>query len=220
MHSQRDLTVPWRHRRYWCGEDRRREANKQTHTVKKLTTTDSSPSPTMSFAISAVEVIGNMVRYLSLSDYIGPVVHSFMNDDADEQTEKNPPERNYTQVAVNEYTESGAENRTHDGYHAQYNLSQVDFNHTWEVLNDEGTQQVLSLIPFAQQAQHITLLGLYEPDELTKVKPGPQPEERFSVGRSLSVRELWRAEGVDVSKVTILHHKEERPGSYVEVKFL
>jgi hypothetical protein len=218
LRTQRDLTVSWQHRRYWCGNVLRRDSL-QAHNIKRLATSninshystsnnveivvnDTSNSSSLvsnnhSVTTSSVmpassQLEGDMVQYLTLIE--------------DTATAQNDPVEQ-TAVDVNrDVTQLSLDNR-------------VDFSRTREALDVDGIEQALSLIPNALHAQRITLLGLYEPDELTKVKPGPDPEERFSVGRSLSVREFWRSEGIDVSKVSILHHREDRPGRHVEVIF-
>jgi hypothetical protein len=214
LRTQRDLTVSWKQRRYWCSNVLRREAL-QEHNIKHLAPTDtssnsldvmetaqktSSPSPDSSndssdpaqgVVLASASSEDGMVQYITLNEYIDKAMY-------DEEQDSSGIDNNDSLVRTN---------------------NRVDFIRTWEVLDDNGTQQVLSLIQEARQAKRITLLGLYEPDELAKVKAGPEPEERFSVGRSLSVRERWREEGVDVSKVKILHHNEDQSGRHVKVSF-
>ncbi len=222
LRTQRDLTVPWRLRRYWCGNDTRRDSL-QAHNIRLLAAdtdhntdqgvvpsrTDATPvttfssssqlpprtasdtTPTVRLASAMVEP--EMVRYLSVN-HVADANLNTLN------------ERTASTLRLSDQVELPQD-------------AHVVFTRTREALDAEGIDQARSLIPAAQQARRVTLLGLYESDELTKVRPGPDPEERFSVGRSLSVRELWRSEGVDVSKVTILHHRENRPGQQVEVTF-
>ncbi|MEL0587558.1 MAG: hypothetical protein AAES65_22230 [Candidatus Thiodiazotropha sp. (ex. Lucinoma kazani)] len=91
----------------------------------------------------------------------------------------------------------------------------IPFAHNREVLGPVGTEQSLSLVSKVNDAHRVTLRGLYEQNEI--VDPTPLNRERFSVGRSLSVRKLWSEAGVDPAKVTILHHQNDRSGRTVEV---
>jgi hypothetical protein len=101
--------------------------------------------------------------------------------------------------------------------HRSISREEVRFARTREALGPRGKRQAQELIDKIKQARKVTLLGLYEPNEITGSSPQDLSHERFSVGRALSVLELWRAYGVDVSKVTILHHHPGRSGRLVEV---
>ena len=90
------------------------------------------------------------------------------------------------------------------------------FAATQEQLGEKGQAHSLALLPDIQAAQRVTLLGVFEDDELTG-EPGPLDRERFSVARALSVRDLWIKQGVDPEKLTILHHQDRLAGRYVEV---
>ncbi len=84
-----------------------------------------------------------------------------------------------------------------------------------EILGPKGRKQTHALIDSAQNARRVTLRGFLEEGEFSL--PKALDAERRSVGRSLSVRELWRASGVDTKIVSILHHIPQPQGRYVEV---
>lgn len=87
-----------------------------------------------------------------------------------------------------------------------------------EILGPQGRQKTRAIIDLAQNAQRVTLRGYLEEGEFSLADP--LDAERRSVGRSLSVRELWRTSGVDTGIVSILHHIPPLPqhqGRYVEV---
>jgi hypothetical protein len=84
-------------------------------------------------------------------------------------------------------------------------------------LGEKGLARSLALLPDIQAARRVTLLGVFEDDELTG-EPGPLDRERFSVARALSVRDLWIEQGVDPAKLIILHHQDRLAGRYVEVR--
>lgn len=91
----------------------------------------------------------------------------------------------------------------------------IHFARNREVLGPKGTEKSLLLIPAVKEAHRVTLRGIYEHTEITD--PTPLNQERFSVGRALSVRKLWSEHGVDPAKVSILHHRTDLSGRYVEV---
>lgn len=93
----------------------------------------------------------------------------------------------------------------------------IFFARNHEVLGPKGTEKSLSLIPAVKVARRVTLRGVYENTEI--VNPTLLNHERFSVGRALSIRKLWKEAGVDPVKVTILHHRTDLSGRYVEVIF-
>jgi len=215
-HTQRDLTVPWHRRRYWCGNDQRRSVLRDHNAATGLSGSDRHgdtdgpvpagtqappavplavpvPVPEQRTATASLDSDREMVRYLSLPEKGGP----FQGAQRDSGYEDVSPADSPT----------AADN------------AQVWFAETRATLGPQGTRQALSLLSVARGARRVTLLGLYRPDELAGVKRASQPGERFSVARSLAVRELWRSEGLDVSKVTILHHRKGRPGRQVEVTF-
>lgn len=99
-------------------------------------------------------------------------------------------------------------------------IVKIAFVENKELLDLAGINQSLSLIPTISEARRITLLGVYEQSEIdafSKLDTDPQKRERFSVGRALSIRKLWLQEGVDPSKIMIMHHRDHRSGRYVEI---
>lgn len=84
-----------------------------------------------------------------------------------------------------------------------------------EVLGPEGRKHARDLIQQVQSAQKVTLRGYLNDDEFMIIDA--LDAERRSVGRSLSVRALWRASDVNTEVVSILHHIPQRQGRYVEV---
>lgn len=215
LHTQRDLTVPWHRRRYWCGNDLRSSALRMHNVAMRSNGSDRHEDadepvakdtralpavppvatvPRQRLAAASLHTDREMVRYLSLPE-----------------TEVSSP--GTRSESAHEDVVSAAR------LPAAANNARVWFAKTRSALGPQGIRQALSLLSAARETRRVTLLGLYRPDELAGVGDASQPEERFSVARSLAVRELWRSEGMDVSKVTILHHREDRAGRHVEVTF-
>ncbi|MGD9171830.1 MAG: hypothetical protein PVI97_17545, partial [Candidatus Thiodiazotropha sp.] len=207
MRAQRDLTEAWKSRSYWCGNDKKRNFTMKPN-MRNLSPSSSKSGAGIESAMRAVRVsklrLQNLASTLKALQADMVYYHS-----VDDEQRQEVPEDN---------SRSAEANTTSENIEALDN-ERIHYAPNREVLGPKGKKKVISLMPAAKKARRISLLGLYEPKEIDALESGPQLEERFSVGRSLSVRELWRSEGIDVSKVTINHHKKNRLGRFVEVKF-
>ncbi|MEW8046503.1 MAG: hypothetical protein AB2805_08440 [Candidatus Thiodiazotropha sp.] len=220
LRTQRDLTIGWSMRRYWCGNDTRRSAL-SAHNVRMLSSSRilrnlkpaiSTHTPASTAPIKqAPRFDSSRIRKMASAE-ITPsppsgMVHIHAMPNTQDLVSPEPE-------VIRAETQNASKNvSVPSDTHVYYARNR-------EALGPKGREKVISLLPAAKAASHITLLGLYEAEEIKALVPGPQLEERFSVGRSLSVRELWRSKGVDVSKVTIRHHTKTRSGRFVEVNFL
>jgi len=93
----------------------------------------------------------------------------------------------------------------------------VWFTNEIEYLDSSNQHIALSLLPDAKLARKVILRGHIQPGEV--VSEDDIEFERFSVGRSLSIKKLFIEQGVDKSKIKILHFRNNPEGRYVEVKF-
>lgn len=201
--TQRDLSVDWLSRQYLCSHDERLAAlqsyNDGGHLlhrrkVKPLLADDTvidRATITPAMDVSPIPLkpspAHEMVQYHVVSQ----------------------PERQNTVQAQSSDKSSGIKS-----------VVKIPFDDNKDLLNQEGINHSLSLIPAVNDARRVTLLGVYEQaeiDEVSKLDTDPQQRERFSVGRALSIRKLWQEEGVDLSKVMIMHHRDHREGRYVEI---
>jgi hypothetical protein len=216
LRTQRDLTVAWSSRRYWCGNDTRRDALIE-HNVRMF-----SSARTTFNAISS-ETSNNQLHVspLKRTTYvISPhdrMVASTVNPSQPEMVRYLSVTKQDRDVSKKEAISTT--NTTQSVEQKKHDFIRIYFSRNREVLGPMGRKKVISLLSAVKEAKRITLLGLYDADEIEHTAGGPQHEEKFSVGRSLSVRELWRLNGMDISNVTILHHVDDRFGRYVEVTY-
>jgi hypothetical protein len=207
IRTQRNLTEAWESRSYWCGYGKRQNFSIKPN-MRKLSPGSTKAHAGIESAMRAVRVSKLRLQNLAstLKALESDMVHYHSVDD--EQRSEVPKDNSKSSGVCNTYENNEA-----------MGDERIHYARNREVLGPKAKEKVISLMPAVKKARRISLLGVYEPKEIDALEPGPQLEERFSVGRSLSVRELWRSEGIDVSKVTINHHKKNRLGRFVEVKF-
>jgi hypothetical protein len=217
--THRDLTIDWHTRRYLCVREGRRTAFLKAggwQLPKRINRPLLATYPTISLQPShqSQEIQAAVLSPLSGVDPTplqAPLTVVSANDDPGVLEVPTVPD-----VEV-------LEGPTGDKHGA---IAKTVFNDTqsvriWfapaqEQLGEKGLARSLALLPDIQAAQRVTLLGVFEDEELTG-EPGPLDRERFSVARALSVRDLWIEQGVDPAKLTILHHQDRLDGRYVEV---
>lgn len=187
--TQRDLTVEWSSREYLCSHEQRLNAL-QDHNAVMFHDTPHRSQPLAVRQVVPDQVITHQIEDKTPSPTLEKLqtVNREGTPECAESTQSVPPK----QTSIH-----------------------IPFAHNREVLGPVGTEQALSLVPAVNDAYRVTLRGIYEQSEIDD--PTPLTRERFSVGRALSVRKLWREAGVDPAKVTILHHRNDQSGRYVEV---
>jgi outer membrane protein OmpA-like peptidoglycan-associated protein len=118
--------------------------------------------------------------------------------------------------SVNEATKTGQIIRAEN--HAINNGSnKVGFANHREVLGPKGRLAIETIALAASNANHVRLRGFLAREE-TLAQLG-KTHEQFSVGRALSVKNQLIKHGITESKIIILHHKQVRPGAFVEIMF-
>ena len=196
--TQRDLTADWLSRQYLCSHDKRRAAL-QTYNDGGHYLQHRNVRPLLAENSAFDRKVVAPAANPSSSNEM--VQYHIVTPSVKQHTDKVP-----SRPSVKSVTKKS--------------VLKIPFDANQEVLNQEGIDQSLSLIPAVKDARRITLLGVYEQaeiDAVAKIDTAPQKRERFSVGRALSIRKLWEQGGVDLSKIMIIHHRDHRAGRYVEV---
>ncbi len=205
---QRDLSSTWRHREYWCNKSGR---------VIALNGRDEQ-------YVNLVRTVNNSTAKLSrLKTRLNSAVQQMNNEIGVEQKIKKikePVQLTPIPVELKE-THSKIKHKANTAYptHPFENptISKVWFAKNLEVLGPQGLKAAHTLITAANLAAKVTLRGYVKSSEVDG--DTSSDFERFSVGRSLSVKALFISKGVDLSKIKILHHKRSPEGRYVEVNF-
>jgi len=184
----RDLSVDWSLRHYWCGTSGKDSQGEKDKVM--------------------LAAIGRTRLHLAtLRERVNTVTRR--TEDAAMRIESHLNQQAVENKTVPHETPSdtGKINSTQPAH-------RIVFARGRENLGPKGRVQALGLIPVIRNARQVTLRGRLSDDEFPLASS--LDAERRSVGRSLSVRELWRSSGVDVD-VTILHHSPELSGKFVEV---
>jgi hypothetical protein len=186
--TERDLTVAWRAKRYLCTHENRPVALQQANEIV-------APHYSIKPLVKPQAVKG--------SAFITPAVATVptaVNEDVQ-----------YASLPL-----TGVPRVQSPKPHNKQ-IFRVWFPRNGQVLGPRGIEKTLAMIPAVTDAQHVTLLGVYEVTEIPNTASLSHGRERFAVGRALSVKKLWGREGVDLGKVKILHHQDSLSGQYVEV---
>ncbi|MEN8168120.1 MAG: hypothetical protein ABFR65_11670 [Pseudomonadota bacterium] len=188
--TERDLTVAWRAKRYLCTHENRRVALQQVNDGE---------------IVASHYSIKPLVKPQAVKEsaFITPAVATV-------------PTAVHEDVRYASLPLTGVP-RVQSPKPDNTQVFRVWFPRNGEVLGPRGIEKALAMIPAVTDAQHVTLLGVYEATEFPNTASLTHERERFSVGRALSVKKLWRREGVDLDKVKILHHQNHLSGRYVEV---
>ncbi len=188
--TERDLTVDWQAKRYLCSHEDRRVALQQVND-------------------------GEFVAYLTQNKPLAKKAtlkpSAFLIPAVATVTEP-------VQTSVESIRLSSVESpRVQTTIPDETQIFRVWFPKNHEVLGQQGMEKVLAMVPAITDARRVSLLGVYEADEIAQAMDAVFERERFSVGRALSVKDVWGRAGVALSKVKILHHQDSLAGRYVAV---
>ena len=215
--TQRDLTVPWASRRYWCRAEIQRDHSGSidpdwSHGTQhaKLDT-----SSTTWFGPDA-HALTPQTSKASDSAGVGQVLKTHIEiRSADEAMSRSPDievaevvevaaEENEPRVSVKERLQTQIPRNT-----------SIPFAKSRRVLDPSGRLKTEAFIQVAAEAESIDLQGFFTEDEI-KIDSANY-REILSVARALAVMQYWRKHGVDTSKVKILHHDPEVKARAVQV---
>ena len=201
----RDLSVDWSLRHYWCGSS---DADETINAQAEKNRLMLMAIERTRLRLAALRKQMNTVDHRA--DYVASKITPYLSQQTvmeSNATASHEPQRQ--QTSSNHTTALYADEMHSSNHH------RIVFAHGRETLGPKGHMQTLNLMPVVRNARRVTLRGQLTNGEFPLVNA--IAAEKRSVGRSLSVRELWRSSGIDVAAVTILHHSPEVSGRYVEV---
>ncbi len=225
--TQRDLTVLWVVRRYWCNDNEKtvpvRPIDQNTTAQKDIIYKALTPKPLL------VASADTGMEYLP--SYFGPDAAALEVDkpkakivvvDPKIQTPPKDGEQSYNKVESN--SDSAKEDRSQSAptfeqlaAAASKLPASIVFAKNLRVLGPQGRAATDSLIQQVKESDRVKIRGLLLPDEAKS--DSPTYREIISVGRALAVRAHWRKQGVDISHIKILHHDPKLHGRAVLVYF-
>ncbi len=214
---QRDLTVIWALRQYWCnitGQPTYRDSLSSTSKVLVASNTphiDIEASPTQNShwgpdnealepLVSAKEIPTSKPAKLLSSKTV--------------ETQPADLHAKPKIVVSNKSSELSFEKLARA---ASRLPASIIFAKNLRILGPEGRVATESLIDQVNAADIVKLRGLLLPEEATE--DSYTYREIMSVGRALAVRAHWRKQGVDISHIKILHHDARLHGRAVLVYF-
>jgi len=206
--TQRDLLSNWEHRKYWCTRSGRVISleNKSKEYIAIVKAVNKSNNALDKVNLKLENAIINKAIVKTKSIFI-PKVNTPINIISTNNTSspcilKEPKTKNVNSIIVN---------------HNEITSNEVWFSDKREYLDVDDKQIETSLFPNAMHANKIILQGHIEEGEV--YSKNDIDFEKFSVGRSLTVKKLLMEQGIDKSKIKILHYKFKPKGRYVEVNF-
>lgn len=224
--TQRNLTEPWMDRKYWCAQKNRKDAVKKHNHIIRLESIRQTRLDVLrvneSIKALVPETLVPAKKFTVKEKHNGQVKK--MQEKTTNKTSINKT-RATALVAKNiSINETPKKNNKRSGQiiraenHAISNGgNKVGFANHREVLGPKGRLAIEAIALAASNANHVRLRGFLAREE-TLVELG-KTHEQFSVGRALSVKNQLIKHGITESKITILHHRQIRPGAYVEIMF-
>jgi len=197
--TQRDLSVLWQLRQYWCGQkdskDRLQLVNDATVQIAKV---NQAYLAAINAEAEEQSIPGkklhqqNKRQKIKVIDVIEPE-NDATNQDLKPQTKSEKSTERSTVTA------------------------RIIFAKHLKVLGPQGRGQTSAMAQQVSKSKKVRIRGLILPDEV--LVDSTLYREKVSVGRALAVRKHWKEQGIDTSHVKILHHKSDLPGRIVEVYF-
>jgi hypothetical protein len=223
--TQRDLTIPWSLRQYWCGEEDRQDnlqdINDDVMNAKVIN--DLALNETY---LDEINNEGNSSQYVepkvetrNPASLKTPVLNreeilKRLKDDSKVDKRKaatDPVKKSIEVVAsIDKPIASKLNNEPIPS-------DTIVFARNLRVLGPEGRAATHAMINKVSGSGQVLLRGLILPDEV--LVDSNLYREQVSVGRALAVKKYWQEQGLDISHITILHHNPELTGRAVEVIF-
>jgi hypothetical protein len=226
--TQRDLTIPWARRQYWCGNEKRQEGLQDINNRSQV----NSKQNQLALNESYLDVINEEVNR---AQYDVPDLD--LDSDKSTTNEKAVPVLDRDETLKRLKGLNGSEAKSNDSVPTPQVIakkivlvgtnistksnsktkSSIYFAPNIRVLGPQGRESTHELIDQVIVAEKVLLRGLILPNEI--LVDSALYREKVSVGRALAVREYWQGQGVNTSHITILHHDPELNGRTVEVAF-
>ncbi len=229
--TQRDLTVLWVVRRYWCSDNEKtvpaRSTDQKTPTQKNIVFKALTPKPVL--VASADTAIEYSPSYFGPDAAVlgadKPKAKIVAVDPKTQMLALSPPkdgdqsfnESNSNSDSVREDSSKPFPTFEQLAVAASKLPASIVFAKNLRVLGPQGRAASDSLIQQVKEADLVKIRGLLLPDEAQS--DSPTYREIISVGRALAVRAHWRKQGLDISHIKILHHDPKLHGRAVLVYF-
>jgi len=214
---QRDLTVIWALRQYWCNITGQSTHTDSLNPTNKVLVTSNTPHVD-------IEVSPRQNSHWGPdSEALEPLVSANeipiskpIASRSIKTVETQPADVNVKPktVAANKSSELSFEKLARA---ASRLPASIVFARNLRVLGPKGRIATESLIDQVNAADTVKLRGLLLPEEATE--DSYTYREIISVGRALAVRQHWKRSGVNISHIKILHHDPDKQGRAVEVYF-
>ncbi len=233
--TQRNLTQPWAYRQYWCAEKNRKDAvKKHNHIIRLesirqtrlevLRVNESIKALVPKTLVPAKKFTVNEKQNLQVKKIQAKTINKTRATALVENNKSvnETPKKNNKRSGV--VAHGSAVNEPKDGqiiraenHDINIGSNKVGFANHREVLGPKGRLAIETIAIAASNASHVRLRGFLAREE-TLAQLG-KTHEQFSVGRALSVKNQLIKHGITESKITILHHRQIRPGAFVEIMF-
>ncbi len=200
---QRDLTLSWKLRQYWCApgqrQDQYQSANDEVMSQYKSKLD----------YVSAINAEAESMDNIQI-DY-QPPTQPIALPDSQSSSISSPP----VELVVEPVSDSSAiqVDIVSDTFSAS---DKIYFANNHFILGPQGREVTASLAESVAHAKKVLLRGLILPDEI--LVDSDLYREKVSVARALAVRKYWQDMGIDISHISILHHSPDLSGRYVEVR--
>ncbi|VAW60970.1 hypothetical protein MNBD_GAMMA08-311 [hydrothermal vent metagenome] len=221
--TQRDLSMPWKDREYWCAREERKKTLQHRNEIyaKERKNIEQTRAALKKTKKNLMMVIDEMGSSFDPSKRKINVAYNMKNIDKNDLINKVQlgslfiPKQTHNK-SIDIVEEKSTFLSIEDNKKTNPILKYVWFAEKTQVLGPKGHEYVKSLLSSLKNADHILLRGYMNNDEFQD--DDQLILERISVARSLSVRKVLHVEGgIDKSKIKILHHKQGTSGRYVEV---
>ncbi len=204
---ERDLSISWKQRKYWCAPDgyeqksvtkpmpAKAQINKnKSHNEKPEIQKNVSVTPNQQ-VINIVDVLRTLSKK-DLEAVLSKLVIAYKTQAALDQNMRNTQNnlKPLSDIQIND-------------------AELVWFAPNIEVLGPKGRNKIQLLLKGDIDAQQIVLRG-YASEELDTDR---QDLDQLAVARALSVRKMLQEKGIDESKIKILYRNKKENGRYVEV---
>lgn len=213
---QRDLTIPWSLRQYWCGTDlNKKHLQNINDSIKNDFLSDKDIESKKQFAFASTASLTDQ-KYSDETTELSP------SKTVDEAIIKLKsinikPLKKPIFTYNNSTTDKNLNIIPRTKNHTKSKKEIIVFAHKINVLGPIGREKTISLIEQVKSSKIVRIRGLIQPDEI--LVDSNIYREKVSVARALAVRKYWKDNGVDTNHVKILHHDPKLTGRKVEVQF-
>lgn len=210
--TQRDLTIPWSLRQYWCGQAKRK-VDLQAINDQVMDQVASEQNHLEQTYLEEINDELNNGEYDPADAGAGPSTspqeRSLDRDDALKLLKRNDNSHRLKVAPAHPLNSEAA------GLNSPKKA--IIFAQNLRILGPQGRAATQGLIEQVSISDRVLIRGLILPEEV--LVDSRLYREKLSVGRALAVRQYWQEQGLNTSHITILHDDPELSGRIVEVVF-